>query len=232
MRLDLPPRFSFADFKKVTPIDGSNVLSMALERQLHRMTVKRAAAASENLPKIFDATFRLANKKGFEAMSLRDLCKETGLSMGGLYGYITSKDDLAAVIEDVVRHSSNEIPLWFSEIDDPFEKFDATLRAHVFVSELLQPWFFFVFMESRLLSATQRSVAKASEYHFQNALAALLGGGDPEDEPRAQLAASHCMALIQDWYVKRWKYRHQKVSVDSFANSISEIAGQLPRMMR
>jgi hypothetical protein len=37
-------------------------------------------------------------------MSLRDLCKEAGLSMGGLHGYIGTKDDLAAMIEDVVRY--------------------------------------------------------------------------------------------------------------------------------
>lgn len=71
------------------------------------MTVRRAGAAAENLRRIVDATFRIANKTGFAAMSLRDLSRGSGLSMGGLYGYINTKDDLAAMIEDVVRYVSS-----------------------------------------------------------------------------------------------------------------------------
>ena len=39
--------------------------------------------AVKNLVKIFKATLKLANRKGFHAMSLRDLCAESGMSMGG-----------------------------------------------------------------------------------------------------------------------------------------------------
>jgi AcrR family transcriptional regulator len=187
------------------------------------MTVKRPAAASDNLRKIFEATFRLANKTGFAAMSLRDLCRETGLSMGGLYGYIASKEDLAAMIEDVVRHVSAAIPLWFSAEPNALSRLDGTLRGHIFLSELLQPWFYFVFMESRLLSATQRAVAKASELHFQEELSRMVVDTGVSEEVQAQLIASHCMAMVQDWHVKRWKYRHQKIGVDAFANSVSDL---------
>jgi AcrR family transcriptional regulator len=53
---------------------------------------------------------------GFRAMNLRDLCGETGLSMGGLYGYIASKDQLAEMIEDVVRHATQALPKMFADV--------------------------------------------------------------------------------------------------------------------
>ena len=34
------------------------------------------------------------------------------------------------------------------------------------------------------------------------------------------MLAAHCLALFQDWYVKRWKYRAAKVNVDDFADSV------------
>ena len=39
--------------------------------------------------------------------------------------------------------------------------------------------------------------------------------------PSAFLLAAHLQSVIQDWYVKRWKYRAEKIGVDEFANSLS-----------
>ena len=63
-----------------------------------KMQIKNEKIAIPNLQKIFEATFKLSNTHGFQGMSLRDLSKETGISMGGLYSYIGSKNDLASVI--------------------------------------------------------------------------------------------------------------------------------------
>lgn len=221
MDLSLPPRFTFADFRRATPLDEASLLELIVERHDARITVKRTGKAHDNLQKIFDVTFRLANKVGFAAMTLRDLSRETGLSMGGLYGYIASKDDLSAMIEDAVRYVGEALPTWFAGQADPRDRLDSMLRGHVFMSELLQPWFYFVFMESRTLSGHQKSVARSAELHFQEQIARQIKESGTTDARRTRLLASHYQALIQDWYVKRWKYKSQGVTVDEFANSIS-----------
>ena len=224
MTLDLPPRFAFADFKRSSPLDIRSVVELVLSRHGDRMTVKRLVAARDNLHKIFDATFKIANKVGFAGMTLRDLCRETGLSMGGLYGYFRSKDELADIIEDVVRFLAGEIPSWFEHVDDPRLQLDHTLRAHLFLSELLHPWFFFVFMESRLLSASQRAVARSAELHIQTAMATFITAAGVSEPTRAGLLAAHLLASIQDWHLKRWKYKQLMVTVDAFAESVCEMA--------
>jgi AcrR family transcriptional regulator len=143
----LPARFDFQQFQAVTPLDGVNIWAYLLDRYADRITVKRRKPALENLEKIFNATFKLANDVGFRAMNLRDLCGETGLSMGGLYGYISSKDQLAEMIEDVVRHATLEVPKMYVDMDDPLDRLEALIRASIYVSEILQPWFYFVFMD-------------------------------------------------------------------------------------
>jgi AcrR family transcriptional regulator len=212
--------FDFGQFQANTPLDGQTIWAWLFERNASRITVKRARPALENLEKIFAATFRLANEVGFRAMTLRDLCRETGLSMGGLYGYIASKDQLAEMIADVVRHGSSAVPEWYAHIEDPLERLEAMIRGWIYLSELLQPWFYFVYMDSRALGPQQRATAKESELHVQAVIAETLRLAAPERAANAELLAAHCLATFQDWYVKRWKYRAAQIDVDDFAASV------------
>ncbi|MFC3111350.1 TetR/AcrR family transcriptional regulator [Undibacterium arcticum] len=218
MMKSLPVNFTLAEFRKVTPLDETNIWVFLLERHSDRIGVKRRDTALENLKKIFVATFTLANSVGFRAMTLRDLCRETGLSMGGLYGYIENKDQLAAIIEDVVRHISEAVPTWFAHIDAPLDRIECILRAQIYMAEILQPWLYFVFLESRGLPPAHREIAKASELGSQLTIAALIERTGTFTPDQASLLAAHCMALFEDWYVKRWKYR--TTSVDIFADSV------------
>ncbi|WP_229212321.1 MULTISPECIES: TetR/AcrR family transcriptional regulator [unclassified Duganella] len=212
-------RFDFQQFQAMTPLDGVNIWAYLLDHNAERITVKRRKPALENLERIFRATFKLANDVGFRAMNLRDLCQETGLSMGGLYGYISGKDQLAEMIEDVVRHATLEMPRLFSEIAEPLDKLEALMRASIYVSEILQPWFYFVFMDSRVLQAAQRTTAKESELYVQALFAEVIAQIPQRPEGRPELLAAHVMAMFQDWYVKRWKYRAADISPDQFADS-------------
>lgn len=212
--------FDFKQFRATTPLDGNTIWAWLFTRNAQRMTVKRARPALENLEKIFAATFRLANEVGFRAMTLRDLCRETGLSMGGLYGYISSKDQLAEMIEDVVRHASGAVPEWYAQVEDPLERLEAMVRGWIYLSELLQPWFYFVYMDSRALGPEQRAMAKESELNVQAVIADTIRQAAPGRPCNPELLAAHCLAAFQDWYVKRWKYRAARVDVDDFAASV------------
>jgi AcrR family transcriptional regulator len=216
----LSSRFTFAQFEQITPLDGTTIWPTIVERNAARSGVKRRSSALENMEKIFGATFKLANEVGFRAMSLRDLCRETGLSMGGLYGYIDSKDQLADMIEDVVRHASEELPRMVAHLEEPIERLEALVRASIYLSEILQPWFYFVYMDSRALSFEQRGMAKHSELSVQKEIADIIAQVKPAPAGDPALLAAHFLALFQDWYVKRWKYGAAKVQVDTFADSI------------
>ncbi len=171
----LPVSFTLAQFREVTPIDESNIWALLLERNSGRISVKRRDTALENLENIVVATFRLANTVGFQAMTLRDLCRESGFSMGGLYGYIENKDQLAAMIEDMVNHVTEMLPTWFKHVTSEIDQIESILRAYICLSEIFQPWLYFVFLESRTLQPAQRDIAKASELHMQSHLARLIG---------------------------------------------------------
>jgi TetR/AcrR family transcriptional regulator, cholesterol catabolism regulator len=62
----------------------------------HRATIKiqKPQVAVANLVRIIEATLTLSNRHGFHAMTLRDLSKESGVSMGSLYSYFNNKETL------------------------------------------------------------------------------------------------------------------------------------------
>lgn len=49
---------------------------------------------------IIDVAYRLFSEKGFEATSIRDICKATNLTTAGLYHYIESKEELFHRVEE------------------------------------------------------------------------------------------------------------------------------------
>ena len=63
---------------------------------------------------------------GFDAMSLRDLSRESGLSMGALYSYFTSKDDLLSMIQ---YHGQSAVEKILHEHIRPGERSRATSCA-------------------------------------------------------------------------------------------------------
>jgi hypothetical protein len=75
-------------------------------------------------------------------------------------------------------------------------------------------------MDSRVLNVEQRTMAKTSELSIQTLIAGLLDELRPQPAGDSTLLAAHIVALFQDWYLKRWKYRAAKVSVDEFADSV------------
>ncbi len=217
---ELPVHFTMEQFCEVTPLDETNVWEILLKRNADRIGVKRREAALENLQKIFLATFRLANSVGFREMSLRDLCRETGLSMGGLYGYIESKDQLASMIADMVLYTTEMVQEWFEHVADPLDHIECILRANIFLAETLQPWLYFMFLESRGLQLEQRDVAKTSELNIHTHISSLVDKLGNINQVQGYLLGAHCMSLVQDWHLKRWKFRSANVSPDEFAGSV------------
>ncbi|HYW91642.1 MAG TPA: TetR/AcrR family transcriptional regulator [Gammaproteobacteria bacterium] len=193
-------------------------------RNSERIGVKKEATAVRNLSRIIDATLRLANEKGFQAMTLRDLSGETGMSMGGLYTYIGSKDELVRLIQshgrlltERVMHDSLEA------VTGAVPRLSAAIRAHVYLTEVLHPWFYFSFMESRHLGRREIETAIQGELASEAIFADILAEGQQAGLFRridVALTAASIKALMQDWYLKRWKYSRRGVGAEAFASHL------------
>jgi len=214
----------FEEFKAQAANSRAEIFQEIFAHQRAAVKIKKAGVAVKNLEKIFDATLAVSHQKGFHAMTLRDLSRESGLSMGALYSYFSSKDELLDLIQDQGRLTVHRV---LSERIETAtgapEQLAEAIRTHLFLSEIYYRWFYFSYMETKNLSKEQQAKAIESELFTEKIFIDILEQGMQEGvfsiaDPR--LTAAAVKALLQDWYLKRWKYTRRKITVEQYTEFV------------
>ena len=221
-----PIEISVDSFNEAWALEGESFWRSVFEMHKDKMEIKNPNIAIGNLEKIFSATFNLANSKGFQAMSLRDLSRETGISMGGLYAYIGSKNDLALVIEGVLRNTIEQISGGLAAYNlEPIESLRAIVFGEIYAMEKLSPWYYFCFMELKGLPREQQQQTLELELRFEGILMNAIQAGVEAgqfvcDQP--ELLASQVTAQLQQWHLKQWKFKLRDIGTQAYAQFVFE----------
>ena len=222
--MNWPHDISIDAFRNRWILEGEPLWESVFEMHKDKMQIKNAKVAIPNLEKIFTATFKLSSSKGFQAMSLRDLSKETGISMGGLYSYIGSKNDLASVIEGVQRKYIEQVADEILEAKlEPKECLRGIIFGEIYMMGILRSWYYFCFMELKGLSKEQQSFALDNELRSEEILISIISEGILAkqficEEP--ELLASQVVAQLQQWHLKQWKFKLRNVQTEEYARYV------------
>ncbi len=215
-------------FRRELELNLSAICGEIFHSHRDEIQVRNERIAVANLGRIIDATLTLANRKGFTAMSLRELTERAGLSLGGLYAYIKSKDDLVVMIQaQVQRQLERAMAGQLADIDGPAQRLATAIRTHIYLSEALLPWFQFLYMEARHLAPRERRQAIVMEQASETLFAEIIQAGQKAGEFRdcdAHVAAGLLKAVLQDWYLKRRKHEQRGLGVAEYAAEIEQFA--------
>ncbi len=215
---------NYAEFQKKVRISKQDLCREVYADHRDSIRVKKEDTIVKNLERIFSATLKIGNKKGFQAMSMRDLGRETSLSMGALYSYFSSKEELLSMLQHQRRTITKRILQEHIEKEsEPGARLRVAILTHLYLSEAMQPWFYFSYMEAKNLSKKEQALAVASELYTEKIFADILVQGQANGSfslRDPQLTASVIKAMVQDWYLKRSKYARRKISVDRYAQFI------------
>lgn len=219
-----PSEISIESFRETWALTGEPFWRSVFEMHKDKMQIKNPNVAIVNLEKIFTATFRLANTKGFQAMSLRDLSRETGISMGGLYAYIGSKNDLASVIEGVLRNYIDQVIGGLAKENlAPIDFLRAIVFGEIYMMQILNPWYYFCYMELKGLPREQQQQAMDLELRFESYLIDAFQAGVKSGQficEKPELLASHVTAQLQQWHLKHWKFRQRQIEMQEYAENV------------
>ncbi|MFC6746181.1 TetR/AcrR family transcriptional regulator [Methylobacterium persicinum] len=127
------------------------VCARILERHRDHVSVRKPHLATANLARIIEAVLKLSSRQSFHEISLRDLARVTGLSMGGLYSYFDNKNTLLVMIltevSETVEAVLRDAPAGLEA--DPAAHLRWLIETHIRLTEAMQPWFVFAFMEAK-----------------------------------------------------------------------------------
>jgi AcrR family transcriptional regulator len=217
----------FETFKKSVQLSKEDICRDLLAQNRDRIKIKKEKVAVKNLVRILDAALSISNQKGFASMSLRDLSSEAGLSMGALYSYISSKEELLDMMQQQGRSLIVKIlGEYLGDINDPLEKLKRGIQVHLYLSEVMQPWFYFSYMETKNLPKEVHKKSIEAELYTEQIFTEIIEAGIKEGRFRKsnpQMVSAALKALLQDWYLKRWKYERRKVSVEAYAEFIMDL---------
>ena len=210
----------FDAFKDVLSLTMEDMSRELFQGNRETIKIKKEGVAVKNLVKILNAALNLSNEKGFAAMSLRDLSAEAGLSMGALYTYFTSKEELLHMIQRQSNVVAQVLLDQIKGIDNPRMKLRRVIQAHLYLSEVMQQWFYFAYMEAKNLAKEEQKRAIESELLTEKILIDIMKEGQEKGVFKAaniELIGAVIKAMLQDWYLKRWKYARRKVTVEKYA---------------
>jgi len=210
----------FDAFKDVLSLTMEDMSRELFQGNREIIKIKKEGVAVKNLVKILNAALKLSSEKGFAAMSLRDLSAEAGLSMGALYTYFTSKEELLHMIQRQANVVAQVLLVQIKGIDNPRIKLRRVIQAHLYLSEVMQQWFYFAYMEAKNLAKEEQKKAIESELLTEKILIDIMKEGQEKGVFKAaniELTGAVIKAMLQDWYLKRWKYARRKVTVEKYA---------------
>ena len=206
----------------------SGVLCAVIYRQFTgTIRVQKEHVGVPNLEKIILAALDIGRRKGFHSTTTRDLAEASGLSIGAIYSYVQSKETLLRMILAGVGFAvENAIaPYDKGEQDDPALRLHGLIRRHIEVSDVLQRWFAFAFLEIKAFDKDAREIVLQSEMRNEKLMADAIADGIARgifiDLPPLTLAGM-IMPLLQDWYIKRWKFRKRGLTGAAYVEAVTE----------
>ena len=215
---------NFKSYKQNFPLKEKEIYKQLFTLHRKNIKLKKEKFAINNLEKIFKATFKISSVIGFHKMSLRDLTKETGLSMGGIYSCIESKTIIAIMIKDVVKLVTSEV--WATSLKQADRKLAlrTAIRESLYASQILQHWFYFLYMETHSLPKKHQDDAKLIETscieNLEQLLAEIDSNASPAREHRYHFIAIMILTMVQEYYLKPWKYKKDHFGIDEYAEEL------------
>lgn len=180
----------------------------------------RQALVEHRSRQLLDAAVRLMERDGSEAVSMQALAAEAGVSVGLIYRYFGSKDDvLLAVITGVLDAFATAVPAAVEAAgDDPVRRLAAAFAAYCQVIDSHRHAAVLTYRESKSLDEDGRDRIKRLEVETSEPLraavrdgveAGMLVAADPD------LVAYNLLLLAHAWALKHW-YFEQTRTLDSY----------------
>ena len=188
--------------------------------------IKNLERVEERHDQIFQAASKLIQEKGYHMTTLRDISRETGIGLGNLYDYISSKEDILYLVhEKAVKMVSQELSEERGDAENPVERLKELIEMELDTINKYQDLIMVLYQESHALSKLSiRSVLNSEKAHMERFKKVLNKGIEVGVfKPCNSTLIVHLIKMMIDcWVLKRWDLRG-KVSLEEMKQGIIQM---------
>jgi AcrR family transcriptional regulator len=180
--------------------------------------IKNAKLIDLRRKQIIDGAIKVFTERGFHRATVREIAEEAGLTMGSLYNYVRTKEDIIYIVYDyVTRALREETTKAISEVRNPERRLQTALSQNLKAVYEYQDIIMFLYKESAFLDKESLGVvlARESEYIelFENLLREYFRG-KKLDETRLRIAADLLSYIPVIMTFRRWSLKRRFDSME------------------
>lgn len=172
----------------------------------------RAARIRWRTGQLVAVATRLLRDTGLEALSMQELAREAGVSVGLIYRYFRGKEDLlTAVIVEVLGEFAERVPAAMAAAgEDPVRRLAAGFRAYCGVIDERHHVAVLTYQQGRMLGEDARRHVEELEVASTRPLAEAVAAGTAAGlltARDADLVVYDLVLLAHAWALKHWHFR-------------------------
>ncbi len=178
--------------------------------------IKDRELVDQRRMQIVDAAVGLFVDKGFHRTTTREIAAAAGISIGLLYEYVTSKEDvLYLVCEAIHKEVEKGVSEALQSKTQGYQKLAEIIREYFLVCHRMSDHILLIYQETRTLSSPWRRRVLENELRiteiFVKALEELVKSNQISNlSPRMINLIAHNIAVLGHmWTFRRWSLSHQ-----------------------
>lgn len=169
---------------------------------------------------IVEAGVKLFKEKGFHRATTREIAKAAGFSIGTLYEYIRTKEDVLYLVSDHIYNKVTECLKDISTKEGTIEELKEAIRQYFLLIDRMVDEFTIMYQETKSLpkEAMQYVLKKELEMVsiFEKILKNCVKSGELQlTDQEIYLAANHLVIQGQSWAFRKWAY-HKEHTIEDF----------------
>jgi AcrR family transcriptional regulator len=150
-------------------------------------------------------------RTGYHRTTIKQIAETAGVSPGLIYTYVKDKDDIIfLVIVSMLETYQREIPKAVGAIEDPIERFCASVRAYCSVVGRNVDATLLAYRETKSLSRERRKIVKEMEMRTNKLVAEPIEACIAKGYFRAvnvHMVTYRIVLLAHGWALKQWSFR-------------------------
>ncbi len=188
--------------------------------------IKNARLIDRRRRQIIEGAMQVFAAKGFHGATVREIADAAGLTMGTMYNYVRSKEDILYIVYDFMTTILTEgLRKAIDNTDDPREKVSAALRHNMELIYQYRDVIMFLYREAGNYDRESVHTVLAQETKYIEVFEELLRqrfAGRKINETRLKMAADILSYLNVILVLRGWSLRRRHKSMDDVVDGILE----------
>ena len=192
--------------------------------------IKNDRLIDQRRKQIVEGALKIFTVKGFHQTTVREIAEAAGVTMGTLYNYVRSKEDILYIVYDYMTTIlTDSLRTILKHSNDPKMNVREALKHNMKLLYDHQDLVLFLYRESGSFDREAVRTVLAQETRYIEVFEELLQqhfAGKRIDETRLKLAADILSYLNTILVLRRWSLKRRYKSIDDVMEGILDFVGK------